>query len=163
MKDERILMFFKFVSIVFLVLFILLNIASIVHYQNKFIFILLFILFILFFIPSSIFYKSYIRSYILKDYKEVEEKLLDGKTYRFSRINSVIIDDYQRAIIDLKEKNSYILGRYDVLNNIKNQYKKLRLLNISEYKKCQGGNYLMNMGKLKLFNRYKNKLPKLNI
>ena len=124
MKDERILMFFKFVSIVFLVLFILLNIASIVHYQNKFIFILLFILFILFFIPSSIFYKSYIRSYILKDYKEVEEKLLDGKTYRFSRINSVIIDDYQRAIIDLKEKNSYILGRYDVLNNIKNQYKK---------------------------------------
>ena len=124
MKDERILIFLRFISIVFLVLFILLNIFSIIHYQNKFIFIFLFILFILFFIPSLIFYKYILRLYIVRDYKEIEEQSLNGKVYRFSKINSVIINDYQRAIIDLKEKNSYILGRYDVLNNLKNQYKK---------------------------------------
>lgn len=124
MKDERILMFLRFISVVFLVLFILLNIASITYYQNKFTFILLFILFILFFIPALIFYKRLIKFYLIKDYKQIEERLSEGKTYRFSKINSAIINDYQRAIIDLKDKNSYILGRYDVLDSIRKQYKK---------------------------------------
>ena len=124
MKDERILMLLRFISVVFLVLFILLNIASITYYQNKFTFILLFILFILFFIPALIFYKRFIKFYLIKDYKEIEERLSEGKTYRFSKINSAIINDYQRAIIDLKDKNSYILGRYDVLDSIRKQYKK---------------------------------------
>ena len=120
MKDERILMLLRFISVVFLVLFILLNIASITYYQNKF----TFILFILFFIPALIFYKRLIKFYLIKDYKEIEERLSEGKTYRFSKINSAIINDYQRAIIDLKDKNSYILGRYDVLDSIRKQYKK---------------------------------------
>lgn len=124
MKDERALMLLKFISIVFLVLFIILNIASIFYYKNKFIFILLFILFILFFIPAILFYTNLTKLYLIKDFKQVEEKLLDGKIYRFSKINSVIINDYQRAIAELKEKNSYILGRYDVLNTIKDKYKK---------------------------------------
>lgn len=152
MKDERVLMLLKFISIVFLVLFVLLDIASIVHYQNKFVFILLFILFLLFFIPSSIFYKYVIRSYILKDYKEIEEKSSNGKIYRFSKINSVIINDYQRAIEDLKEKNSYILGRYDVLDNIKNQYKKdmkkARKLQESMLPKKMPNNHLISSASL---------------
>ena len=124
MKNERVLMLFKFISMVFLILFLLLNIACISYYENKFTFILLFVLFILFFIPGIILYKNIINLYIIKDYKQVEEKPSDGKIYRFSKINSTIINDYQIAIKDLKEKNSYILGRYDVLDDIKKQYKK---------------------------------------
>ncbi|EKV57455.1 serine phosphatase RsbU, regulator of sigma subunit [Brachyspira hampsonii 30446] len=124
MKNERILIFFKFISMVFLILFLLLNIACISYYENKFIFILLLILFLSFFIPGIILYKNIINLYLIKDYKQVEEKSSDGKIYRFSKINSTIINDYQTAIKDLKEKNSYILGRYDVLEDIKKQYKK---------------------------------------
>ncbi|WP_363322641.1 PP2C family protein-serine/threonine phosphatase [uncultured Brachyspira sp.] len=112
MKNKQILTFFKLISIVFFMLFAILNIASIFYYQNKFIFILLFILFLLFIIPAAIFLKIY----SIKDY--------DGKIQRLSKIDSTIINDYKSAIIGLKEKNSYILGRYDVLDDIKNQYKK---------------------------------------
>lgn len=124
MKNEHVLMFLKFVSMVFLVLFVLLNIACISYYDNKFTFILIFILFILFFIPALFLYKNLIKMYLIKDYKQIEEKSSDGKIYRFSKINSAIINDYQTAIKDLKEKNSYILGRYDVLDDIRKQYKK---------------------------------------
>ena len=101
MKNERVLMLFKFISMVFLILFLLLNIACISYYENKFTFILLFILFILFFIPGIILYKNLINLYLIKDYKQVEEKSSDGKIYRFSKINSTIINDYQIAIIIL--------------------------------------------------------------
>ncbi|KLI39336.1 PP2C family protein-serine/threonine phosphatase [Brachyspira hyodysenteriae] len=124
MKNERVLIFFKFISMVFLILFLLLNIACISYYENKFTFVLMLILFMLFFIPGLALYKNLINIYLIKDYKQVEEKSSEGKIYRFSKINSTIINDYQIAIKDLKEKNSYILGRYDVLDNIKKQYKK---------------------------------------
>ena len=156
MKDERILMFLRFISIVFLVLFILLNIASISYYENKFIFILLFILFLLFFIPSLIFYKHLTKMYLIKDYKEIEEKTSEGKIYRFSKINSSTINDYQKAIIDLKEKNSYILGRYDVLDNIKKQYKRdmKKARKLQEYmipNKMPNNNYITSASLYKPF------------
>ncbi|MBW5389192.1 serine/threonine-protein phosphatase, partial [Brachyspira hampsonii] len=69
MKNERILIFFKFISMVFLILFLLLNIACISYYENKFIFILLLILFLSFFIPGIILYKNIINLYLIKDYK----------------------------------------------------------------------------------------------
>ncbi len=48
----------------------------------------------------------------------------NGVTYRLSKITSSILYDYQSAIKKLKEKNMYILGRYDVLDNIRKKYKK---------------------------------------
>lgn len=122
MKDKHTLLFLKFISTVFLVLSILLNIVSILYYKNKFIFILLLIFLLLSLIPAIILYMNLMAS--MKDYKQVEEKDSGGKIYRFLKIDSSIINDYQRAIKDLKEKNSYILGRYDVLDEIKKQYKK---------------------------------------
>ncbi|WP_300369336.1 PP2C family protein-serine/threonine phosphatase [Brachyspira sp.] len=122
MKGKYSLILLNLISIVFLVLFLLLNIISILYYETKFIFILLLILISLSLIPAIILYIKLIK--LVKDYKQVEEKKSDGKIYRLFKIDSTIINDYQKAIIDLKEKNSYILGRYDVLDEIKKQYKK---------------------------------------
>lgn len=122
MKNEKLLILLKIASIAFFLLFLILNITSIIYYDTKIVFIVLLVLFLLFFI-------SFFRVYFFvknstSNYKEILETNDNGITHRFSKINSVILNDYQNAIKKLKEKNMYILGRYDVLNGIRKKYKK---------------------------------------
>ncbi|WP_363322978.1 SpoIIE family protein phosphatase [uncultured Brachyspira sp.] len=119
MKEKYNLITLNFISIVFLVLFLLLNIISVFYYENKFIFILYSVLALLSLVPIIILYIK-----LMKKYKKSEEAKSENKIYKFKKTDSTIINDYQKAIIDLKEKNSYILGRYNVLDKIKKQYKK---------------------------------------
>ena len=103
-------------------LFLILNITSIVYYNTKIVFIVLLVLFLLFSISFFIVYFFVQNS--TSNYKEILETNDNGITHRFSKINSAILNDYQNAIKKLKEKNMYILGRYDVLDNIRKKYKK---------------------------------------
>ena len=122
MRNENLLIFFKIIAIVFSLLFLILNIASIIYYETKIVFIVLLILFSIFLISFSIVYFFINNS--ISNYKEIMETQNNGVTYRLSKISSNILNDYQNAIKKLKEKNMYILGRYDVLDNIRKKYKK---------------------------------------
>lgn len=122
MRNEKLLIFFKIIAIVFSLLFLILNIASIIYYETKIVFAVLLVLFLIFLISFSIVY-FYLNSSI-SNYKEIMETQNNGVTYRLSKITSSILYDYQNAIRKLKEKNMYILGRYDVLDNIRKKYKK---------------------------------------
>ena len=122
MRNENLLIFFKIIAIVFSLLFLILNIASIIYYETKIVFIVMLILFLIFTISFSIVYFFINNS--ISNYKEIMETQNNGVTYRLSKISSNILNDYQNAIKKLKEKNMYILGRYDVLDNIRKKYKK---------------------------------------
>ena len=112
MRNENLLIFFKIIAIVFSLLFLILNIASTV----------LLLLFLIFLISFSIVYFFVNNS--ISNYKEIMETQNNGVTYRLSKISSNILNDYQNAIKTLKEKNMYILGRYEVLDTIRKKYKK---------------------------------------
>ena len=119
---QKVLILLKIALVAFFLLFLILNIASIVYYDTKIVFIVLLVLFLLFSISFFIVYFFVQNS--TSNYKEILETNDNGITYRFSKINSAILNDYQNAIKKLKEKNMYILGRYDVLDNIRKKYKK---------------------------------------
>lgn len=140
MKTERISAILKFISIVSFILFISLIVFSIISRNDKNIFVILLILFLSFIIPFFIFLKYTVKNYQKDSYKKIKDKIksrdirdrdikdiikektsdiLSGKTAKAS-----IIKDYQKAIIDLKEKNDYILGRFDVTYSSNKNYKK---------------------------------------
>ncbi len=140
MKTERISAILKFISIVSFILFISLIVFSIISRNDKNIFVILLILFLSFIIPFFIFLKYTVKNYQKDSYKKIKDKIksrdirdrdikdiikektsdiLRGKTAKAS-----IIKDYQKAIIDLKEKNDYILGRFDVTYSSNKNYKK---------------------------------------
>ena len=119
---QKVLILLKIALVAFFLLFLILNIASIIYYDTKIVFIVLLILFLLFFISFSIVY--FLVNNPISNYKEIMETQNNGVTYRLSKISSNILNDYQNAIKKLKEKNMYILGRYDVLDNIRKKYKK---------------------------------------
>ena len=119
---QKVLILLKIALVAFFLLFLILNIASIVYYDTKIVFIVLLVLFLLFSISFFIVYFFVQNS--TSNYKEILETNDNGITHRFSKINSAILNDYQNAIKKLKEKNMYILGRYDVLDNIRKKYKK---------------------------------------
>ena len=128
MKAEKISAILKFISIVFLILFLLLIVFSIINFDDKKIFITLLTLFLLFIIPFLIFYKYTIKNYSKDSYKKIKDKMGNGEKYSVVlnrlTINDSIIKDYQKAIVDLKEKNTYILGRFDVIYSLNKIYKK---------------------------------------
>lgn len=119
---QKVLILLKIALVAFFLLFLILNITSIVYYNTKIVFIVLLVLFLLFSISFFIVYFFVQNS--TSNYKEILETNDNGITHRFSKINSAILNDYQNAIKKLKEKNMYILGRYDVLDNIRKKYKK---------------------------------------
>lgn len=119
---QKVLILLKIALVAFFLLFLILNITSIVYYNTKIVFIVLLVLFLLFSISFFIVYFFVQNS--TSNYKEILETNDNGITHRFSNINSAILNDYQNAIKKLKEKNMYILGRYDVLDNIRKKYKK---------------------------------------
>ena len=119
---QKVLILLKIALVAFFLLFLILNIASIIYYDTKIVFIVLLILFLLFFISFSIVY--FLVNNPISNYKEIMETQNNGVTYRLSKISSNILNDYQNAIKKLKEKNMYILGRYDVLDSIRKKYKK---------------------------------------
>ncbi len=121
MKAEKISAILKFISIVFFALFILLMIFSIVSYTNKKIFITLLTLFLLFIIPFFIFYKYSVKIYSKNSYKKIKE---NKEKLNHIPLNYSILKDYQKAILELKEKNTYILGRFDVIYSLNKNYKK---------------------------------------
>ena len=121
MKAEKISAILKFISIVFFALFILLMIFSIVSYTNKKIFITLLTLFLLFIIPFFIFYKYSVKIYSKNSYKKIKE---NKEKLNHISLNYSILKDYQKAILELKEKNTYILGRFDVIYSLNKNYKK---------------------------------------
>ena len=119
---QKVLILLKIALVAFFLLFLILNITSIVYYNTKIVFIVLLVLFLLFSI--SFFTVYFFVQNSTSNYKEILETNDNGITHRFSNINSAILNDYQNAIKKLKEKNMYILGRYDVLDNIRKKYKK---------------------------------------
>ncbi len=119
---QKVLILLKIALVAFFLLFLILNITSIVYYNTKIVFIVLLVLFLLFSISFFIVYFFVQNS--TSNYKEILETNDNGITHRFSNINSAILNDYQNAIKKLKEKNMYVLGRYDVLDNIRKKYKK---------------------------------------
>ena len=119
---QKVLILLKIALVAFFLLLLILNITSIVYYNTKIVFIVLLVLFLLFSISFFIVYFFVQNS--TSNYKEILETNDNGITHRFSKINSAILNDYQNAIKKLKEKNMYILGRYDVLDNIRKKYKK---------------------------------------
>lgn len=130
MKAEKISAILKFISIVFLILFLLLIVFYIINFENKKIFITLFALFLSFLIPFLIFYKYTIKNY---SNKIIKDKINDKINYEEEKssdilnlktVNDSIMKDYQKAIIDLKEKNTFILGRFDVISSLNKVYKK---------------------------------------
>ncbi|TXJ46316.1 serine/threonine-protein phosphatase [Brachyspira pilosicoli] len=122
MMKQKVLILLKIALVAFFLLFLILNITSIVYYNTKIVFIVLLVLFLLFSISFFIVYFFVQNS--TSNYKEILETNDNGITHRFSNINSAILNDYQNAIKKLKEKNMYVLGRYDVLDNIRKKYKK---------------------------------------
>lgn len=101
----------KIIGPLFLSLFLALAIFSIIFidYPYKF-----FPIFILLFSLIFLFYFGFVHFYTEKNHiKEVDNISIRG-----------VIKDYKMAINDLKEKNSYILGRYDALDSIRIRYKK---------------------------------------
>lgn len=139
MKTEKISAILKFISIVFFILFISLIIFSIISQKDKNIFVILLILSLSFVIPFFIFFKYTIKNYSKDSYKKTKDKMktksekyieekssdiLSGKTLKNYIIKGSIINDYQKAILDLKEKNDYILGRFDVVYSLNKIYKK---------------------------------------
>ncbi|MEI0611642.1 PP2C family protein-serine/threonine phosphatase [Brachyspira pilosicoli] len=122
MMKQKVLILLKIALVAFFLLFLILNIASIVYYDTKIVFIVLLVLFLIFSISFSIVYFCLNSS--ISNYKEIMETQNNGVTYRLSKITSSILYDYQSAIKKLKEKNMYILGRYDVLDNMRKKYKK---------------------------------------
>lgn len=100
---------------------------------------ILLILSLSFVIPFFIFFKYTIKNYSKDSYKKTKDKMktksekyieekssdiLSGKTLKNYIIKGSIINDYQKAILDLKEKNDYILGRFDVVYSLNKIYKK---------------------------------------
>lgn len=139
MKTEKISAILKFISIVFFILFISLIVFSIISQKDKNIFVILLILSLSFVIPFFIFFKYTIKNYSKDSYKKTKDKMktksekyieekssdiLSGKTLKNYIIKGSIINDYQKAILDLKEKNDYILGRFDVVYSLNKIYKK---------------------------------------
>lgn len=138
MKTEKISAILKFISIVFFILFISLIVFSIISQNDKNIFVILLILSLSFVIPFFIFFKYTIKNYSKYSYKKVKEKIKSEEKYKEEKSSDIlsdnnlknlvmknsIIKDYQKAIIDLKEKNDYILGRFDVIYSLNKIYRK---------------------------------------
>ena len=95
MRNENLLIFFKIIAIVFSLLFLILNIASIIYYETKIVFTVLLLLFLIFLISFSIVYFFVNNS--ISNYKEIMETQNNGVTYRLSKISSNILNDYQNA------------------------------------------------------------------
>lgn len=138
MKTEKISAILKFISIVFFILFISLIVFSIISQNDKNIFVILLILSLSFVIPFFIFFKYTIKNYSKYSYKKVKDKIKSEEKYKEEKSSDIlsdknlknlvmknsIIKDYQKAIIDLKEKNDYILGRFDVIYSLNKIYRK---------------------------------------
>lgn len=126
-KEEKILIFLKFITVGIIISFILICTASIFKYKENNIFISLLILFIIIIISIFLLYKVKVHSHSIIDTEEIEEKEENGIIYKKVKINSSLINDYQNAIISLKEKNEYIIGRYNLLYaKLKNYNKEMQ-------------------------------------